>query len=145
MFTGRIDDKGRLKLAQDVITYFNNLVEKRLFVTSLEGRIAQIYAMSTWRQNEKFFEEYRGNPKAAHQIAFMAAAMGGETTMDAQGRVQLPAKLRKQLKLEEGGVFLYWYRNRFQVLSEAVYQEKFGVALENSEDKVFELEAAGMK
>jgi DNA-binding transcriptional regulator/RsmH inhibitor MraZ len=144
MLTGRIDEKGRLKLATDVIAYFNKIAEKTLYVTSLDGRMAQIYLMSSWRQNEKFFEENRTNPKAARHIAFLASAMGAEVAMDNQGRVQLPAKLRKQLKLEEGGVYIGWYRNSFQILSEDLYQEKFGVSLANAEEEVYELESAGL-
>lgn len=145
MLTGRIDDKGRLKLPADMIEYFKKLKEKSLYVTSLDGRMAQVYLMSDWRQNEKFFEVYRDKPKLSQQVAFLAAALGAPAEMDAQGRIQLPVKLRKQLGLDEGGVHLYSYRGRIQVMSEALYQEKFGAALEGGEDKVYELEAAGLR
>src|SRR5690348_11329317 len=104
MLTGRIDDKGRLRLPTDMIEYFKKLKEKSLYVTSLDGRMAQVYLMSAWRQNEKFFEEYRDKPKLTQQVAFVAAALGAPAEMDAQGRIQFPAKLRKQLGLDEGGV-----------------------------------------
>ncbi len=144
MLTGRIDDKGRLKLPTDMIEYFKKLREKSLYVTSLDGRMAQLYRMSVWRRNERFFQEFRAKPKVTQEIGFLAAAMGSPAEMDAQGRIQFPVKLRKQLGLEEGGVHVYSYKGRIQVMSESLYQEKFGAALAGGEDKVYELEAEGL-
>ena len=145
MLTGRIDDKGRLKLPTDMVEYFKNLTEKALYVTSLDGRMGQLYRMSIWLENEKFFQTFRQKPRLAQDVGFLAAAMGSPVEMDAQGRVQLPAKLRKQLGLEEGIVHVYAYKSRIQILSEALYQEKFGTALQGGEEKVYELEAEGLQ
>ena len=145
MLTGRVDDKGRLKLPADMIEYFNKLPEKTLFVTSLDGVMGQLYRKSVWQENEKFFQSFRQKPKLTKDVGFLAAAMGAPAEMDAQGRVQLPAKLRKQLGLEEGIVHVYSYKGRIQILSEAVYQQKFGAALQGGEDKVDELEAEGLQ
>jgi MraZ protein len=145
MLTGRVDDKGRLKLPADMIEYFRRLPEKTLFVTSLDGIMGQLYRKSVWQANERFFQSYKDKPKVTKDVAFLAAAMGAATDMDPQGRVQLPAKLRKQLGLEEGVVHLYAYKGRIQILSEAVFQQKFGAALQGSEDKVDELDAEGLQ
>jgi DNA-binding transcriptional regulator/RsmH inhibitor MraZ len=144
-YTGRFDDKGRLRLPADMVSYFNSLPEKDLFVTSLDGRIAQIYLMSIWRENEKFFETYREKPKVAQQVGFLASALGAGAVMDSQGRIQFPAKLRKQLGLENENVHLYSYKGRIQVVGESIYQEKLGVALAAAEDNAFEMEQAGLK
>jgi DNA-binding transcriptional regulator/RsmH inhibitor MraZ len=145
MLTGRVDDKGRLKLPTDLIEYFNKLPEKTLYVTSLDGVMGQLYRKSVWLENEKFFQSYRQKPKLTKDVGFLAAAMGAPVEMDGQGRVQLPVKLRKQLGLEEGVVHVYAYKGRIQILSEVVYQQKFGAALSGSEDKVDELEAEGLQ
>jgi MraZ protein len=145
MLTGRIDDKGRMKLPADMIEYFNRLPEKTLYVTSLDGIMGQLYRKSVWQANEKFFADYRQKPKLTKDVGFLAAAMGAPAEMDSQGRVQLPVKLRKQLGLEEGVVHVYAYKGRIQILSDAVYQAKFGAALDGSEDKVYELEAEGLQ
>jgi len=145
MLTGRVDDKGRLKLPTDLIEYFRNLPEKTLFVTSLDGRMGQLYLKSTWLRNEKFFQTFRQKPGLTQDIGFLAAAMGAPAEMDAQGRVQLPVKLRKQLGLEEGVVHVYAYKGRIQIVSEALYQEKFNAALQSSAEKVYELEAEGLE
>ena len=63
MYPCRLDEKGRLKLPAEFQHFLNVLPEKKLFVTSLDRRIAQIYPMTAWRENEKFFENYRENPQ----------------------------------------------------------------------------------
>src|SRR5690242_19378591 len=145
MLTGRIDDKGRLKLPTDMIEYFRKLPEKTLYVTSLDGRMGQLYLKSTWLSNEKLFHEYRDDPELTQDVSFLAAAMGAPAEVDSQGRVQLPAKLRKQLSLEEGVVHVYSYKGRIQILSEALYQERLNAALQGSSAKVLRLETKGLK
>ena len=145
MLTGRVDDKGRLKLPTDLIEYFRNLPEKTLFVTSLDGRMGQLYLKSTWLRNEKFFQTFRQKPGLTQDIGFLAAAMGAPAEMDAQGRVQLPVELRKQRGLEEGVVQVYEYNGRIQILTEALYQEKFSSARQGGEDNVYELETVGIE
>jgi MraZ protein len=49
MYPARLDDKGRVKLPTSFQQFFGALREKKLFVTSLDRRIAQIYPMVVWR------------------------------------------------------------------------------------------------
>ena len=62
MYPGKLDDRGRVKLPTTFQQYFAAMDEKTLFVTSLDRRIAQIYPISLWRNNEKVFVEYKENP-----------------------------------------------------------------------------------
>ena len=58
MYPGKLDDKGRMKLPSVFAEYLAALSyvgQKKLFVTSLDGRIARIYPQEVWRQNELFF------------------------------------------------------------------------------------------
>jgi len=82
MYPCRLDDKGRLKLPAEFQHFLNVLQEKKLFVTSLDRRIAQIYPMMAWRENEKILENYRDNPQAAHDVAFNASDLGADEEMD---------------------------------------------------------------
>jgi MraZ protein len=145
MFPGRLDDKGRLKLPVAFQQYLGALPEKKLFVTSLDRRIAQIYPMTVWRENEKFFENFRENPRMAKNIAFNAADLGADAEMDSQGRVVFPPELRRELGIENQGVRLYAYKGRIEVLSEAIYQERRKQASESPEESVETLERAGLK
>lgn len=145
MYPGRLDDKGRLKLPADFQQYFAALPEKKLFVTSLDRRIAQIYPMAVWRGNEKFFENFRDDPRAARSIAFNANDLGGNAEMDGQGRVLFPAELRRALGIENGTVRLYAYKGHIQVLSEAVYEEQRRMAARTPEQDLDLLERAGLR
>jgi MraZ protein len=144
MYPGRLDDKGRVKLPTAFQQFFSALREKKLFVTSLDRRIAQIYPMAVWRENEKFFDRYRDDPRIARNVAFNAADLGAETEMDSQGRVLFSPELRRQLGIENQPVRLYAYRGRIEILSEKIYEERKREAAQMSADEVAKLEAAGL-
>ena len=144
MYPARLDDKGRVKLPAAFQQFFNALRERKLFVTSLDRRIAQIYPMEVWRQNEKFFEGYRDDPRAARNIAFNAADLGAEAEMDAQGRITFPPELRRELQIENQPVRLFAYKGRIEVLSESIYDERKREAAQTPSEDVTRLEAAGL-
>jgi MraZ protein len=145
MFPARLDDKGRLKLPAAFQQYFNSLPEKRLFVTSLDRRIAQIYPIAVWRENEKFFENYTEDPDAVHDVWFNANDLGADADVDGQGRITVNPDLRRELDLENGPLHLYSYRGRVQVLTEALYQERRQRASKSAAENVNKLERAGLK
>ena len=144
MYPARLDDKGRLKLPASFQQFFSALREKKLFVTSLDRRIAQIYPMAVWRENEKFFDSYREDPKIARNVAFNAADLGAESEMDAQGRVLFSPELRRELGIENQPVRLFAYRGRIEVLSEKIYEERKREAGQTAADDVAKLEGAGL-
>jgi MraZ protein len=144
MYPGRLDDKGRVKMPAAFQQFFNALREKKLFVTSLDRRIAQIYPMDVWRHNEKFFDAYREDPRIARNIAFNAADLGAEAEMDNQGRITFPPELRRELGIENQPVRLFAYRNRIEVLSERTYEERKREAAQTAAEDVTKLEAAGL-
>jgi len=124
--------------------YFASLREKKLFVTSLDRRIAQIYPMPVWRKNEKFFDTYREDPIAARKVAFNAADLGAEAEMDAQGRILFSPELRRELALENATIRLFAYRERIEVLSEKEYEDRKREASTTAPEDVAKLEAAGL-
>ncbi len=144
MYPGRLDDKGRLKLPADFQQFFAALRERKLFITSLDRRIAQIYPMETWRQNEKFFETFRDDPKIARMVAFNAADLGAEAEPDGQGRITFPPELRRELGIENASVRLFAYKGRIEVLSEAIYEERRREAAGLTAEDVNRLESAGL-
>src|SRR5579859_4387147 len=97
MYPARLDEKGRVKLPAAFQQYFAALREKTLFVTSLDRRIAQIYPMAVWRDNEKVLSENREHTRAAKAVAFNASDLGAETEMDSQGRILFSPELRREL------------------------------------------------
>ncbi len=145
MYDCRLDDKGRLKLPAQFQHFINSLTEKKLFVTSLDRRIAQIYPIAAWRENEKFFENFRDNPQVAQDIAFNANDLGADADMDGQGRVLFNTALREQLDLENQQLHMYAYRGHFKVLTHALYEERRQRASKSASESVDLLERAGLK
>jgi len=144
MYPGKLDEKGRVKLPAAFQQFFHALREKKLFVTSLDRRIGQIYPMAVWRENEKFFDSYREDPRVARNVAFNAADLGAETEMDAQGRVLFSPELRRELGIENQTVRLFAYRGRIEVLSEPIYEERKREASQTASEDLAKLEAAGL-
>jgi DNA-binding transcriptional regulator/RsmH inhibitor MraZ len=100
--------------------------------------------MPVWRQNEKFFDTYRDDPRVARHVAFNAADLGSEAEMDGQGRILFSPELRRELGIENQAVRLFAYRGRIEVLSERIYEERKREAAETAADDVAKLEAAGL-
>lgn len=144
IFASRLDDKGRIKLPAAFQQFLGTLREKKLFCTSFDRRIAQIYPIAVWRENEKFFENYREDPKTARMAAFNAADLGGEAEMDSQGRIVFPPELRRELGIEDQPVRIFFHKGRIEVLSEAIYQEQKQQALQMTADDLARLESAGL-
>ncbi len=145
MYPARLDDKGRVKVPAPFQEFLAGLPEKKLFVTSLDGRTAQVYPIEVWRQNEKFFDSYTEDPETAHRVSFNAADLGAEAEMDAQGRILFPSELRRELGIENQPVRLFAYKGRIEVLSEPIYEERKKQAQQAASENVRKLEAAGLK
>jgi MraZ protein len=145
MYPARLDDKGRLKLPTVFQQYFQGFQEGKFFVTSLDARIAQIYPVSAWRKNEEFFEAYQEDPDVLQRVWFNAQDLGAEAEMDSQGRITLNPELRRELDMQGQELHLYAYKNRVEILTEAIYQERKARARQQASDSVRKLEMAGMK
>jgi MraZ protein len=143
-FQARCDEKGRLKLPASFQRFLDRLDEKVVFCTTLDKRVARIYPISIWKRNELFFQGFQTNPRAAADVALVANHYGADSEVDGQGRVLMPPKLRRDLGLENETVWLEHYRGRFNVYSDALYQERLGQAMENLPDKLDVLEQGGL-
>ena len=144
MYPARVDDKGRLKLPVGFQDFFRGLREKRLFVTSMDRRVALIYPISIWRENEKFFETYRDDPRKARAAAFTANELGSEAEMDSQGRILLSPELRRELGIEDQPVKIYAHKGKIEILSEKVFEERKQEAAQLSDDDLAALQIAGL-
>ena len=145
MYPARLDDKGRLRLPAAFQKYFGSLPDKRLFVTSLDRRIATVYTLRTWIENEKLFESCTDEPDRVENVAFNANDLGAETEMDSQGRIQFSPELRRELRIEDQPVHMQVYKGGIQVMSEAMYQARKVAASRTPEDDVRALRLKGLK
>jgi MraZ protein len=145
MYPSRMDDRGRVKLPVAFKEYLEKFADKRLFVTSLDRRIAQVYPIVLWKQTKKFLENFAEDPEAAENLAFNAADLGAEAEMDAQARVLFSPELRRELGLEDQPVHVYAFGGHIEVLSQPVYEERKRAATVNPEANKAKLRRAGMK
>jgi MraZ protein len=144
-YPGRLDDKGRLKLPTAFAQFFHSLPEEKLFLTSLDRRIGQLYPIGEWRVNEKFFQNFTANPAAAKNIAFNASDLGGDVELDNQGRITVHPDLRRELGMEGQELHLMAYKGHVEILTETRYQERKRKALEHTTEDLELLEMAGLR
>jgi len=141
----RVDDKGRLKLPADFLGYLQGLAVDKVFITTVDLRLARIYPLSVWKANEIFFEAAGENAELAADVAYIAKYYGGDSEIDSQGRVLVPTELRRMLEIEAQPVWLDYYNGRINVAGKKVHEERLQRALVNLPDKVRTLEKLGMK
>ena len=145
IYPGRVDEKGRLKLPAAFQQYLESMGEKKVFVTTLDVRIVRIYPISRWKENEIFFEAKNDDPAAAEDLAFIANDFGADSELDGQGRVLIPPQLRRTLGIENQPVWLDAYKGRINVYGKEIYDERRRRAMEGLQDKLRNLEKAGLK
>src|SRR5215471_13845582 len=144
MSPARCDERGRMKLPASFKEYLDKFPEKKLWVTSLDRTIGQIYPISVWRDIEKFLDSFTDDPEVAERIAFNAADLGEETELDSQGRLVVPAALRKALGIEDQTVRLKVFRGCIEILSERIYEERLTASTASPKDDVLRLNRSGM-
>jgi DNA-binding transcriptional regulator/RsmH inhibitor MraZ len=88
--------------------------------------------------------DFRGNTKAARNIAFNAADLGAVSDIDSQGRILFSTDLRRALEIENQPVRLWPNGNKIEVLSDKLYQERKGEGSANPAEDIDTLEQAGM-
>lgn len=145
MYPARLDEKGRLKLPTVFQQYFNSLPDSKLFITSLDGRIGQIYSMPAWREALNFLQNYKEDPQAVQDALFNAQDLGAEAEMDAQGRVTVNSEMRRELDFQGQELHLYTYKTHVKILTEAIYQERRKRARPKGPENLDKLEGAGLK
>ena len=145
MYPARMDDRGRVKLPTAFKEYLDSLDDKKLFVTSLDRRIAQIYPIRLWRETKSFLESFTEDPAAADNLFFNALDLGAEAEMDNQGRVLFSPELRRELGMEDQPVRVYAYAGRIEVLNTPTYDERKTAATRSPVADRALLKKAGLK
>ena len=141
----RVDDKGRLKLPAEFLEYLKKLSVDKVFITTVDRELARIYPISVWKANENLFANAGDLAELAEDVAYVAKVFGGDSEIDAQGRVLMPAALRRELALESQTVYLDCYNGRINVAGKTVHEERINRAFANLGEKVKTLEKKGLK
>jgi MraZ protein len=145
MYTARIDDKGRVKLPVDFQQYFASIGAKTFFITSLDTCVASIYTIDAWRRNLQVLADNTEDPDAAEDVGFLADDLGGQAEMDNQGRLLVPAELRRELGMENQPVRLRAVGERVDMLSDKTYGERRARARVNAGASLAKMRKAKLK
>lgn len=145
IFQAKCDDKGRLKLPSKFFEYLKALGAEKVFITTVDMKLARIYTPSGWERNRVFFENAGEETESAQDVAYIANFYGGESEIDGQGRVLVPTELRRALEIEAQPVWLDHYNGHINVFGRKIHEERMHRALVNLGDKVKTLEKKGLK
>ena len=125
-FPTKIDAQGRIKIPAAYRRIFEEKYGTELYVTSTTGEYALIYPLSEWEQIEsKLLEPPKLLPE---KVKFLRHTnyYGQMVSMDRQGRVLIPPRLRERAEITNGvavmGSLTYlqlWNRKRFESLLES--------------------------
>ncbi len=102
MFRGnhptRVDDKGRLKVPADFKRRVDELYGPLFFITSKDGKRAELYPMKEWERIEDALSKA---PSSGAKKKFLDVTnyYGQVVEMDGQGRLLIPQLLREAASL----------------------------------------------
>jgi MraZ protein len=126
--TGRVDDKGRLKLPALVRSrVVEEYREPKVFITSLDGEEVKVFPLREWEDVEtslsnKSPDGNEADGEIKQKILFQVNRFGAEETLDNQGRILVPAVLREAAGMR-GEVKILWQSNHLLVMSAARFEE----------------------
>ena len=143
--SGRVDEKGRLKLPAAMVQYLESTGERKLFVTTLNISTALLYPISTWRETERMLAEPGEDAEDRSDVAMVANHYGEESEIDGQGRVLIPTTLRRELGFEKDDVHLLFYKGRIEMFGSTVYEQRLAKARTNLAEKNSALEKKGLR
>jgi MraZ protein len=102
----KIDDKGRLKVPAN----FRKIIEDRYgadcFVTSEDGERALVYPLAVWFEKQARLAKVPSSSQAKMKYLERVNYFGQVASMDAQGRILVPAVLREVAGIAEDVVVL---------------------------------------
>ena len=146
ILTAKVDERGRLKMPQALVSYLTDLGAQDVYITSLDRVTAKIYTNSVWEHNREILENLTGeHSQWGKDILFVANDLGGDETLDGQGRLLIPAALRKLMGMENAQVWLEAGKGVITFYNEQVYRAKSERAQQNLAAKVEHVEGAGVK
>ena len=138
--TGRVDEKGRLKLPvlvrQRIEDHYHDL---HVFITSLDGDQVKIFPLKEWevieaRLSEKSPDGKESDGAVKDKILFQTQRFGAEETLDNQGRILVPAALREAAGMR-GEVKILWQSNHMLVLNAERFDETSQQSKLTAEDR----------
>ena len=103
MFRGnhptRVDEKGRLKVPSEFKRVIDEKYALRFYITSLDGKVAQIYPFEEWERIEQKLASLSTFNPTKKKFLNRANYYGQVVEMDGQGRLLIPQILRESAQI----------------------------------------------
>jgi MraZ protein len=103
MFRGnhptRVDEKGRLKVPAEFKRVIEEKYAQRFYITSLDGRVAQIYPFEEWERIEQKLAALSTYNPTKKKFLTRTNYYGQVVEMDGQGRLLIPQILREAAQI----------------------------------------------
>lgn len=146
IFPGRVGASGRLKLPAQVFRYLAQVGGNQdpVFVTTLDQKTVRIYSIPGWKKTQQALARYTADRKKAETVQFIADAMGRDSELDDQGRVVIPATLRRQLGLENQEVSMACREGYVTLYDQRLYEQRLEQATGDLSDAFDKLQADGI-
>jgi MraZ protein len=144
IYVAKVDDKGRLKLPADFHKFLTEIGATKVFVTSFDERIGRIYPLAVWKQVVGTLVTSGDDADEGEDLLFTANDLGGDAEPDGQGRLLVPAELRRAMGVENQPVWLEHQKGHIKFFGEQVYQERKQRAAANRADKLKAFERRGL-
>jgi len=118
----KVDDKSRLRVPAKFRRELPETINNTYFVTSDDGRCAQIYPIPVWeRVAQKLQEPPRMDP-AKLKLQRFTSYYGLVTQMDPQGRILIPQRLRSDAQIN-GDVIVLAKSDHLEVWNEELFRK----------------------
>ena len=102
----RVDEKGRLKVPADFRKFIEDKYGPDCFITSTDGERAMIYPLPVWYDFQARLSKVPATSMAKTKLLERVNYFGQASTIDAQGRVLVPAVLRSVAGIADDVVVL---------------------------------------
>lgn len=109
----KVDQKGRLKIPAALLLTLRKLGDE-FYITSEIGDSVRIYPLKVWNEIVKRLEHLSSHNRNGDKLLARAKYFGQTVSIDKQGRVLIPAVLRKIAQVK-GKVDVLDYRNYLEV------------------------------
>jgi MraZ protein len=144
MFRGnhptRVDDKGRLKIPAEFKRVIDDKYGTQFYITSLDGRVAQIYPFEEWERIEQKLASLSTFNPTKKKFLTRANYWGQQVEMDGQGRLLIPQLLRENATIKGEvavlGNLTYLEVRNMQALQTEIETEQFTTDDEKTLDEL---------
>ena len=96
-----VDEKGRLKVPADFRKIIEDKYGRDCFITSEDGERALIYPMTVWFEFTDRLAKVPSTSRAKQKLLERVNYFGQPSTLDAQGRLLVPAVLRDVASIKD--------------------------------------------